>query len=192
MGTTGQGPAVGRAIGGPKHVVSRGEREHGAGGGWLEMPVGETVAHDALLTLGLGRPNELLLLLLLALVNLGEGAAEELVSDDGALGDAAVLVKGASGKRHALEANRHAAVLVLDDAHALFRRGFRFLGGLEEVHRALVMHGELSGHAPLFLPGEDVVETVALERGPMRIMVVSCHAALESSDIDKFSYQVHI
>jgi hypothetical protein len=42
-----------------------------------------------------------------------------------------------------------------------------------QVHRALVMHGELRSDAPLFLPGKDVVETVALEQGPMRIKVVS-------------------
>ena len=64
--------------------MNLGEREHGAGGGWLETPVdaasgsglgsgtgrrqpaGKAVADDALLALALGRPNELLLLLLLA------------------------------------------------------------------------------------------------------------------------------
>jgi len=39
------------------------------------------------------------------------------------------------------------------------------------------MHGELGRHAPLFLPGKDVAEAVALEQGPMRIVIVSCHAS---------------
>ena len=43
----------------------------------------------------------------------------------------------------------------------LLRRGFGFLGGLEQVHRALVVHGELRGDAELFLPGEDVVQMEA-------------------------------
>ncbi len=47
------------------------------------------------------------------------------------------------------------------------------LGGLENIHRALVMHGELSGHPPLFLLGEDVIEIVVLGQWPMRGTMVS-------------------
>ena len=42
------------------------------------------------------------------------------------------------------------------------------------------MHGELSGHPTLFLPGEDVVEAVSLGQGPMRIVVVSWSASKAS------------
>jgi len=38
-GLRGRERAAGRAIGGVKHAVNLGEREHGAGGGWLETPV---------------------------------------------------------------------------------------------------------------------------------------------------------
>ena len=41
-----------------------------------------------------------------------EGAAEELVFDDRALGHVAILVKGSSGKGHALKPKRHARVFV--------------------------------------------------------------------------------
>ena len=41
-----------------------------------------------------------------------EGAAEELVFDDRALGHVAILVKGSSGKGHALKPKRHGPVFV--------------------------------------------------------------------------------
>ena len=52
-----------------------------------------------------------------------EGAAEELVFDDRALGHAAILVKGPSGKGHALKPKRHAphAPALSSLATALFR-----------------------------------------------------------------------